>query len=155
MKPVLFFLALGFSYSPAYANIGDPFQARCNMGGTCSFACPAQCESGIQVLSQGEFASLGHHLVMGSVEIEQTPVTGLYLALGPGFETSQGPDLRIVLRDSSGIRPMTVVATLDQTTGAQKYALSLDEKVLANYDEVVIYCAKYHVDFGIAKLMRR
>lgn len=99
----------------------------------------------------GEFVSIGNHEVTGAVQIVSGP-EGAILLLSNDFMTSSGPDLRLVLRDSTGQAGMQVVAPLQQFQGAQQYMLELDEQTLALFDEVVVYCLKFHVDFGIAKL---
>ena len=99
----------------------------------------------------GEFVSIGNHHVSGRVEIENRP-EGAVLLLKEDFMTSSGPDLRLVLRDSTGHVTMQIVSPLEQFQGAQEYALNLDAQTLSQFDEVVVYCAKFHVDFGIAKL---
>jgi hypothetical protein len=155
MKSILFLLALGSSLSVAYANPGDPFQASCNsygdeMGGNhCSFACAQMCEVNAQTFNQGSFTGVDRHQVAGTVKLESHLVIENYLALESDFQTTPGPDLRIVLRDSKGQLPDLTVATLDQTKGKQKYILNSSG---SGYDEVVIHCAKYNVDFGVAKL---
>jgi hypothetical protein len=107
--------------------------------------------SGTQVVSEGAFASIGTHAVEGAARVEQR-ADGAYLVLSEDFNTVAGPDLRVVLRDSTGAMTMVVVAPLNGFQGIQEFALPLNEAGLQGFDEVVIYCAKFHVDFGIAKL---
>lgn len=99
----------------------------------------------------GQFVSVGKHEVRGSVRIEVRP-EGAYLVLDPDFYSSNGPDLRVVLRDSKDMSVMQIIADLQQTQGAQEYPLNFNQGTLAQFDEVSIYCAKAHVDFGIARL---
>ena len=99
----------------------------------------------------GQFVSVGGHQVTGSARIENR-FDGLYLVLDDNFTSSEGPDLRLVLRDSSGANMMIFVAPLQKYQGAQIYKLNTDEQTAARYDMVSIYCAKFHVDFGIANL---
>lgn len=99
----------------------------------------------------GQFVSVGNHHVSGMVSLEER-LEGTFLALQEDFMSSSGPDLRLVLRDSTGQVPMRVIAPLHRFSGAQEYALNLTANELAPFDEVVVYCAEFHVDFGIAKL---
>jgi hypothetical protein len=85
------------------------------------------------------------------VRIEKR-ASGAFLVLADDFKTSPGPDLRFVLRDSEGAVSMAVVGPLAQFHGAQEYPLDLNEAELMPFDEVSVYCAKFHVDFGIAKI---
>ena len=155
MKTILFALALSAYASLTYANPGDPARANCNtygddMGGNhCSFSCAQMCEVNAQILNQGSFSGVGGHQVAGTVKFEDIQGLGTYLSLESDFQTTPGPDLRIVLRDSKHVLQPFTVAMLDQVKGKQKYMLNASG---AGYDEVVIYCAKYNVDFGIAKL---
>lgn len=157
MKLVLSMLVLQSGL--AFANTGDPYQSRCNtgyfLGGNhCGFACPQMCDSDANITSRGTFVSVGQHQVKGTIMIEKHSIIGNYLALETDFQTDPGPDLRIVLRDSTGVNSPITVATLDQTngtTGKQKYSIG----AVDGYDEAVIYCAQYQVDFGVAKLEKQ
>lgn len=99
----------------------------------------------------GQFVSIGNHTVKGGVKIE-TRNDGSYLVIDDNFNSTAGPDLRLVLRDSSGNSQMQIVAPLAKTQGSQEYLLDLDSSLLNQFNEVAVYCAKFHVDFGIAKI---
>ncbi len=157
MKKLL--LTLVLPAGVAFANSGEPFQARCNfhgdsMGGNrCNFACPQMCEVNSEVIGSGSFESENEHQVVGTVAVEKHLVIGTYLALGADFETISGPDLRIELRDSTDKRPPQTVGTLDRTKGKQKYFIGFGN--VEGYDHVVISSAKLRVDFGTAKLEKK
>ncbi len=99
----------------------------------------------------GQFVSVGSHAVVGTAKIEKREA-GTFLVFGDDFLSDAGPDLRLVLRDSTGVTMMEVVAPLKMVQGAQEYQISLANDLLAKFDEIVIYCAQFHVDFGIAKI---
>lgn len=105
----------------------------------------------LESVEPGTFISIGNHQVEGSARLESR-ADGVYLVLEEDFMTVSGPDLRLVLRDSSNQKPMEVIAMLTAFQGLQEYKLSLSEEALQELDQVVVYCAKFHVDFGIAKL---
>ena len=99
----------------------------------------------------GHFESVGAKQTSGDIVIHNK-LGKLHLRLAANFATQMGPDLRVVLRDSKGITPMVIVDALRGFTGEQEYELALSADDLKNFDQVVIYCAKFHVDFGIAQL---
>lgn len=104
-------------------------------------------------VAQGVFKSAdAKHSTAGSFTVTKK-ASGLVLTLDKSFSTSTGPDLRVVLRDSTGRNPMVVVSELKSFSGAQQYMLNLSEADLSKFNEVVIYCAKFHVDFGIASFI--
>ena len=151
MKVLISVLALSlFTSTISVADSADPF--RCNQSKSCSFACPQNCKMPRTELYRGTFAPSGPHQTEGTVRIEASSGMVTYLVLDSDFRTVAGPDLRIVLRDSSGLSAMRVLAPLLQVEGEQNYPLSLSAAELSGFDEVVIYCAKFHVDFGIAKI---
>ena len=77
------------------------------------------------------------------------------------FTTSNGPDVHVVLAQSSDeyLRQNFVkgqlndieVGVLKANEGNQNYGLP-DSADLSRYDSVVIYCERFHAVFGVAKL---
>lgn len=150
-KQILALVALGLLTSLS-ASASQVYSRMCNQSKSCSFACPEYCNTSSEDVATGSFESIGNHKVVGSVRIEKI-IDNYFLTLNPDFSSATGPDLRVVLRDSRGITPMKIISILELSQGEQKYPLSLNSQELSLYDEVVIYCAKFHVDFGIAKLI--
>ncbi|KYG65808.1 hypothetical protein AZI86_01675 [Bdellovibrio bacteriovorus] len=99
----------------------------------------------------GSFMPVGAKRTTGDLSIDQK-MGKINLKFARNFETQHGPDLRVVLRDSSGVTPMIVVETLKAFKGEQEYMLPVSAEELTKFDQVVIYCAQFHVDFGIAKI---
>lgn len=97
----------------------------------------------------GMFESVGQKNTMGDVSVEQR-VDGLYLKFAANFKTDEGPDLRVVLRDSNGHQQMLILESLKMFKGQQEYKLPISKADLMKFDQVVIYCLEFHVDFGIA-----
>lgn len=105
-----------------------------------------------EVLSEGTFVSANGEHTEGSARIEKR-ADGYYVVLGADFLTQKGPDLHVVLRSSQNVAPMEIIAPLSAFSGYQEYKLSLSLDQLQQLDQVVIYCYKFHVDFGIAAQM--
>lgn len=105
-----------------------------------------------QQAATGAFSPVDNtHAIAGTLTVEKR-AEGVYLILNEDFMVSSGPDLRVVLRDSSQVAPMIIVDGLQAFQGRQEYLLPLTEEGVKSFDQVVIYCAKFHVDFGIAGL---
>ena len=79
------------------------------------------------------------------------------------FDTSNGPDVHVLLARSAdenlkkefvkGDLDSVELGSLKANQGDQNYDLA-DSVDLAKYDSVVIYCERFHVVFGLAKLER-
>jgi hypothetical protein len=77
------------------------------------------------------------------------------------FTTSNGPDVHVVLAQSSdeklgkdfvkGELDSVELGPLKANQGDQNYDVPASAD-LSRYDEVVIYCARFHAVFGVAKL---
>jgi len=110
-------------------------------------------------LSEGRFKSVAHKTV-GTATVYQLPDGRRILRL-TGFETSNGPDVRVYLvaaddaPDSKAVTRAGFVdlGALKGTRGDQNYELSpaLD---LAKYRSVSIWCRRFSVNFGAASLAR-
>ncbi len=88
------------------------------------------------------------------------PTAGADLRL-TDFMTSNGPDVHVVLAQSSdeslkqdflkGQLDSVELGPIKANQGDQNYDLP-DSADLTKYDDVVIYCARFHVVFGLAEL---
>jgi Electron transfer DM13 len=100
------------------------------------------------------------HATSGRASIYQTPGGKRDLRL-TDFMTSNGPDVHVVLAQSvdeklkqdfvNGELNRIELGPLKANQGDQNYDLP-DSADLARYDAVVIYCERFHVVFGLAKL---
>ena len=100
------------------------------------------------------------HPTSGRASIYQAPDGKLDLRL-TDFMTSNGPDVHVILVQSND-EALTKdfvkselnnieLGQLKANQGDQNYDLP-DSADLSRYDEVVIYCERFHVIFGLAKL---
>ena len=100
------------------------------------------------------------HPTSGRASIYQTPDGKRELRL-TDFTTSNGPDVHVVLAQSTGgnLQQTFVKGELNRielsllkaNQGNQNYDLP-DSADLNKYDAVVIYCVRFHAIFGVAKL---
>jgi hypothetical protein len=100
------------------------------------------------------------HPTNGRASIYQTPNGKRELRL-TDFMTSNGPDVHVVLAQSSdenlkqdfvkGQLNSLELGPLKANEGNQNYDLP-DSADLGRYDSVVIYCERFHAVFGLAKL---
>jgi hypothetical protein len=100
------------------------------------------------------------HPTSGRASIYQTPDGKRDLRLTE-FTTSNGPDVHVVLAQSSdnslkqdfvkGQLDSVELGLLKANQGDQNYDLP-DSADLGKYDSVVIYCKRFHAVFGVARL---
>jgi len=100
------------------------------------------------------------HPTSGRASVYQTADGKRHLRL-TDFTTSNGPDVHVVLAQSSddSLRQDFVksqlgdleLGLLKANQGDQNYDLP-DSADLSRYDTVVIYCERFHAIFGVAKL---
>lgn len=100
---------------------------------------------------------------LGMFESDAHPTSGQALVLGNGtgqrflrfenFETDNGPDLNVYLVDSStgDVSDYIDLGDLSGNIGDQNYELPVDVD-LERYDQVVIWCVRFGVAFGDARL---
>lgn len=88
----------------------------------------------------GTFKGKGKYKVSGAATIRARQ-----LLLG-GFSSSRGPDVYVYLGNGS---PKVRVAKLKSFSGAQSYNLPANS---SNYSTVFIYCVKYDVVMGSARV---
>jgi hypothetical protein len=122
---------------------------------------PAPFASGadIQPLYTGLLAGRAHP-TSGRASIYQMPDGKRDLRL-TDFMTSNGPDVHVLLAQSSdaklqqefvkGDLDSVELGQLKANQGDQNYDLP-NSADLARYDSVVIYCERFHVVFGLARL---
>jgi hypothetical protein len=108
-------------------------------------------------LASGTFRSL-EHTTVGTASVVELPEGGRVLRL-EGFETSNGPDLRVYLSAGSSDaffgkeygRDYVELGELKGNIGSQNYPIP-SEVDLAKYRNAVIWCKRFSVGFGVATL---
>ena len=122
-------------------------------------AAPFSSSADLQPTYTGRLAGRAHP-TSGRASIYQAPGGKRDLRL-TDFTTSNGPDVHVVLAQSSdnNLKQDFVKGQLDDVElgllkanqGDQNYDLP-DSADLGRYDAVVIYCERFHAVFGVAKL---
>jgi hypothetical protein len=120
---------------------------------------PSGASVDLQPLYTGVLAARAHP-TSGRASIYQTPDGKRDLRL-TDFVTSNGPDVHVVLAQSGdsnlkqdfvkGELSTVELGPLKANQGDQNYELP-DSIDLTQYDAVVIYCERFHVVFGLAKV---
>ena len=109
------------------------------------------------VLASGRFHK-GEHDTKGTAEILRLPDGNRILRL-TGFETSNGPDVRVLLvgapdpmdNDTVKNAKRLELGSLKGNIGDQNYDVPADADLSA-YNSVVIWCNRFGVNFGAAPL---
>ena len=104
------------------------------------------------VLGSGLFIGKSNHVTTGKVELVKTD-GGVEVRLGRNFNFDGAPDPKVVL-GKSGSRQRFLIAHLKRNKGRQSYALpaGVDE---SKYNEVWLWCQRYSVPLGYARLRIR
>jgi hypothetical protein len=120
---------------------------------------PFDASADLQPLYTGVLAGRAHP-TSGRASIYQMPDGKRDLRL-TDFMTSNGPDVHVILVPSTdgnlkqdfvkGELTSVELGPMKANQGDQNYELP-DSADLSRYDTVVIYCVRFHVVFGLAKL---
>ncbi len=94
----------------------------------------------------GEFSGLSDHITTGRAE-----VLGDKVVLLDDFELDGAPDARVGLGKDGKYDPATDMGALANLTGEQSYSYP-DGVNPDDYNEVYIWCRKFSVPLGVAKL---
>ncbi len=97
----------------------------------------------------GSFEGRSRHVAEGTVSVERT-ADGVVVVLERDFKFDGAPDPKLGF-GKGGYDPTTKFAPLGANAGEQRYDIpaSIDTQ---GYDEVWIWCEKYAVPLGVAKL---
>ncbi len=100
------------------------------------------------VASTGTFSGANDHITTGEVNIVKTD-NGYNIVLGADFSLDGAPEPSVAIGKDGEF--LLDLAPLKSITGEQTYALpaSVD---LADFDEIFIWCKKFDVSLGSAKL---
>ncbi len=101
-------------------------------------------------LATGTFVGASGHATSGGVSIVQTDA-GKMVVLEDDFSFDGAPDPKVGFGRDGVYDPASQLAPLDANKGRQTYSIpaSVD---LAKYNEVYIWCEKFNVPLGVAKL---
>lgn len=99
---------------------------------------------------QGSFDGLNGHATSGQVSIVATD-DGHAVVLGEDFSHDGAPDPKVGLGSHGEYDPTTQIGPLRANSGSQSYPVPAAVDVTA-YNEVYIWCEKFSVGLGVARL---
>ncbi|WP_120500000.1 DM13 domain-containing protein [Roseovarius sp. EL26] len=94
----------------------------------------------------GEFSGRNNHITTGKAEVAKNEVV-----LFKDFSLDGAPDPRVGLGKDGKFDPNTDLGELKNLKGKQSYAVPAGIDV-SKYNEVYIWCRKFSVPLGVAKL---
>jgi hypothetical protein len=103
------------------------------------------------LVGTGSFSGKSDHVTSGSVAIEKSG-EGFVLKLGDDFNFDGAPDPKLAF-GKDGYQKATLFSKLQKNKGAQTYPLPADYNP-ADYNEVWLWCQKFDVPLGLAKLTK-
>lgn len=114
-------------------------------------------DRGPATLSRGPFRSL-EHATRGSALVVEL-ADGSRLVRLEGLETSNGPDLRVILSSEAPQDDWHVyddgelldLGALKGNFGSSNYEIP-DDAVLSDFESVVVWCRRFSVGFGVAPI---
>jgi len=98
----------------------------------------------------GSFSGLNGHVTTGGVSIEKSG-DGYQIVIAEDFFFDGAPDPKAALGKDGKYDPATLIELLRSNTGAQSYDVPAGIDVSV-YNEVYIWCEKYTVGLGVAKI---
>lgn len=104
-----------------------------------------------QERARGAFSGASGHEASGHVSVLKTD-KGTVLKLEPDFRFDGAPDPKLGF-GRGGYKKESQFSALKKNSGADEYAIPANLDV-SKYDEVWIWCEKYKVPLGVAKLKR-
>ncbi len=98
------------------------------------------------ILAKGSFVGASDHETSGSVHVTDGSVD-----FQDDFSLDGAPDPKVGFGKDGTYDPATTLSALNANSGAQSYALpeGID---LGQYNEVYVWCEKFAVPLGVAKL---
>lgn len=103
-----------------------------------------------EVISSGSFKGASNHQTKGKVTVV-TEDGQTVVKLNSGFNLDGAPDPKVGFGANGKYDKESKLGALRSNSGAQSYPVPADLDV-SGYDEVYIWCEKYSVPLGVAKL---
>ncbi len=94
----------------------------------------------------GNFSGRSNHVTTGKTELSSNNVV-----LQSNFSLDGAPDPRVGLGKNGKYDPKADLGALKKLTGKQSYRIGKGIKA-SDYNEVYIWCRKFNVPLGVAKL---
>lgn len=106
--------------------------------------------AGSMKVVSGEFTGASDHVTSGNVSVVEKD-GNMMLVLAPDFSLDGAPDPKLGFGISGEYDPKGKVAHLKKKSGSQEYMIPAGIDV-SKYDEIYVWCEKYSVPLGVAKL---
>ena len=101
-------------------------------------------------IASGTFDGRSDHITTGRATIQKT-ASGYQLTFAGDFTLDGAPDPVVALGNGETYSVSNKLGVLKNKTGAQTYALPANFKP-GQYNEVYVWCEKFNVPLGVAKL---
>ena len=103
-----------------------------------------------EVVLRGQFEGRSSHATSGTATVE-TSAGGAMVVLGADFSLDGAPDPKVGFGRDGVYDPSAQLEALKSNTGRQEYRVpeSIDP---TRYNELYIWCERYKVPLGVAKL---
>ena len=99
---------------------------------------------------QGSFTGASDHITTGTVTV--TKENNEYVVvLGPDFSLDGAPDPKVGFGTAGEYDIKSQLGHLNSLTGEQKFKIPADLNI-ESYDEIYIWCEKFSVPLGVAKI---
>ena len=102
------------------------------------------------IIASGTFTGASSHVTTGSVSVVKT-ADGMSVVLGGDFSFDGAPDPKVGFGKSGRYDSKSQLAHLRANSGEQSYPIPASVTV-SDYDEIYIWCEKYSVPLGVAKI---
>ncbi|KIC49714.1 DM13 domain-containing protein [Tateyamaria sp. ANG-S1] len=102
-------------------------------------------------VASGTFTGASDHITTGAVDVIKNADGSHTIVLGDDFSLDGAPDPRVGLGTNGQYDSKTDSGLLGSLTGAQSFIIPAGVDVSA-FNEVYIWCKKFSVPLGIAKL---
>lgn len=103
------------------------------------------------VIGNGSFTGASGHTTSGNVSVSKSDGK-IIVKLGKSFVLDGAPDPYVALGHGSKPVPGGVIRILKNNKGHQIYSISMKAVDLTKVNSVVIWCKKYSVPLGVAKI---
>ena len=99
----------------------------------------------------GSFKGASKHVTTGGVSIEKTADGATTVVLGKDFSLDGAPDPRVGFGNNGKFASSTDLGKLVKLNGRQTYVVPANIDA-SKFNEVYIWCRKFNVPLGVAKL---
>ncbi|WP_299608189.1 DM13 domain-containing protein [uncultured Tateyamaria sp.] len=104
-----------------------------------------------ETVSSGTFTGASDHITTGGVDVIKNADGSHTIVLGDDFSLDGAPDPRVGLGKDGHFNGNTDSGKLGNLTGSQSFVIPAGIDV-SEFNEVYIWCEKFSVPLGIAKL---